>query len=245
MTGAIRGTIVALGGGGFSMSETGESAVDDWLLDLAGRRAAAAHPHRPAPPRVCFVPTASGDSRDYSERFESAFAGRAQTHVLSLFGQSPWAYADPSMLLSMDLVYVGGGSTVNLLALWRRHGVDRTMREAAAQGTVLAGISAGANCWFEGSSTDSFGPLAPLHDGLGFVPGSACPHFHSEEGRAESFRDWMRTGALPSPGLAIDDGAAAVIEDGTVTSVIAEAAGAHASLLDGARETILEPTLLT
>ena len=245
MSGALRGTIVALGGGGFSMSETGESAIDDWLLDLAGRRAAGRDAaDAPALPRVCFVPTASGDSRDYTERFEAAFAGRAQTHVLSLFGQSPWEYRDPESLAEMDLVYVGGGSTVNLLALWRRHGVDDILRRAAATGTILAGISAGANCWFEASSTDSFGPLAPLDDGLGFLAGSACPHYHGEEGRAESFRTWIAGGSLPGPGLGLDDGAAAVFENGALTSVIAEDPDARAHLVDGETETSLEATLL-
>ena len=198
---AFRGTIVALGGGGFSMSETGNSAIDDELLLMARRRTSADRGRSTSAdvsgrgaasglPRVCFVPTASGDSRDYIERFEAAFEGRAETHVLSLFGQSPWDYQDPAMLLDMDLIYVGGGSTANLLSLWRRHGVDQRMREAAAGGTILAGISAGANCWFEASSTDSFGPLAPLHDGLGFLRGSACPHFHGEPGREESFLGW-------------------------------------------------------
>ncbi|WP_220087839.1 Type 1 glutamine amidotransferase-like domain-containing protein, partial [Burkholderia multivorans] len=106
----------------------------------------------------------------------------------------------------MDLVYVGGGSTVNLLALWRTHGVDDVLRRAAATGTILAGISAGANCWFETSSTDSFGPLAPLRDGFGFLPGSACPHHHGEEGRAETFRTWIADGTLSDPGFGLDDG---------------------------------------
>ncbi|MGC2975993.1 Type 1 glutamine amidotransferase-like domain-containing protein [Brevibacterium sp. FAM 25378] len=222
----LRGTIVALGGGGFSMSETGESAIDDALLQMVSRESTSGLPH------VCFVPTASGDSGDYIERFEAAFDGRAQTHVLSLFGQSPWDYRDPAMLLDMDLIYVGGGSTVNLLALWRRHGVDEAMRDAVAGGTILAGISAGANCWFEASSTDSFGPLAPLNDGLGFLRGSACPHFHGEPGRAESFQKWIADGSLPGPGTAIDDHAAVVYEDGRATSVIVESAYARASIVE-------------
>ncbi|GAA1523828.1 Type 1 glutamine amidotransferase-like domain-containing protein [Brevibacterium permense] len=233
---AFRGTIVALGGGGFSMSETGESAIDDELLQMATRRAHAVHQEGTGTasliPHVCFVPTASGDSRDYIERFEAAFEARARTHVLSLFGQSPWDYQDPAMLLDMDLIYVGGGSTANLLSLWRRHGVDQRMREAAAGGTSLAGISAGANCWFEASSTDSFGPLAPLNDGLGFLRGSACPHFHGEPGRKESFREWIAQGRLPGPGIAIDDHAAVVYVDGAATSVMVESAGAQALVVD-------------
>lgn len=239
---AFRGTIVALGGGGFSMSETGESAIDDELVRMAARRirggaedeagAQSGFGASVGLPNVCFVPTASGDSRDYIERFEAAFEARARTHVLSLFGQSPWDYQDPAMLLDMDLIYVGGGSTANLLSLWRRHGVDQRMREAAAGGTILAGISAGANCWFEASSTDSFGPLAPLNDGLGFLRGSACPHFHGEPGRKESFREWIAQGRLPGPGIAIDDHAAVVYVDGAATSVMVESAGAQAFVVD-------------
>lgn len=238
-------TIVAIGGGGFSMSETGESAIDDCLLDMATvvreQRNAERHHRRGGGvpsllPRVCFVPTASADSTDYCRRFEAAFAGRARTDVLSLFGQGPWDYRDPQLLLDMDLIYVGGGSTVNLLALWRRHGVDEIMARAAANGTILAGISAGANCWFEASSTDSFGPLAPLNDGLGFIAGSACPHYHGEQGRVETFRDWIGSEALPGPGIGIDDHAAVVFEDGTATSVLVERPGAHAYLIDRDRD---------
>lgn len=240
---AFRGTIVALGGGGFSMSETGESAVDDELLLMARRRTSAEICRSTSAgvsrrndaselTRVCFVPTASGDSRDYIERFEAAFEGRAQTHVLSLFGQSPWDFQDPAMLLGMDLIYVGGGSTANLLSLWRRHGVDELMKTAAAGGTILAGISAGANCWFDASSTDSFGPLAPLNDGLGFLRGSACPHFHGEPGREESFLGWITDGSLPAPGIAIDDHAAVVYVDGVATSVMVESVEAAAYIVD-------------
>ena len=240
---AFRGTIVALGGGGFSMSETGNSAIDDELLLMARRRTSADRGRSTSAdvsgrgaasglPRVCFVPTASGDSRDYIERFEAAFEGRAETHVLSLFGQSPWDFQDPAMLLDMDLIYVGGGSTANLLSLWRRHGVDELMKTAAAGGTILAGISAGANCWFDASSTDSFGPLAPLNDGLGFLRGSACPHFHGEPGREESFLGWITDGSLPAPGIAIDDHAAVVYVDGVATSVMVESVEAAAYIVD-------------
>ncbi|WP_210602710.1 peptidase E [Brevibacterium oceani] len=241
----FRGTIVALGGGGFSMSETGESAIDGALLQMARNRRQTVPRWESSPelPHVCFVPTASGDSRDYIGRFEAAFAGRAQTHVLSLFGQSPWDYQDPAMLEDMDLVYVGGGSTANLLALWRRHGVDEIMHDAAAGGTILAGISAGANCWFEASSTDSFGPLAPLHDGLGFLRGSVCPHFHGEPGREESFLRWIADGSLPAPGIAIDDHATVVYVDGEATSVMVESAEAGAFVVDreGMHEFSAEP----
>ena len=235
---SITGTIVAIGGGGFSMSETGESAIDDYLLDLAAMGTDLAEGAAPAGrlPRVCFVPTASADSPGYCDRFEAAFAGRARTEILSLFGQGRMAYQDPKMLLDMDLIYVGGGSTVNLLALWRAHGVDEIMAQAASNGTILAGISAGANCWFDASSTDSFGPLAPLNDGLGFIGGSVCPHYRGEPGRQEEFRDWIRTRALPSPGLGIDDHAAVIFENSKPTSVISERDGSHAFAVTGDNE---------
>lgn len=208
---ALQGTIVTLGGGGFSMSDDGDSAIDDLLLDLTGR----------AKPKVCFVPTASGDSIEYSRRFEAAFEGRAETSVLSLFGNSVYDYGDPRMLLEQDLVYVGGGSTANLLALWRLHGMPEVLREAAASGTILAGISAGMNCWFEASSTDSFGPLAPLDDGLGFLPGSACPHYLGEPERRGLYRGWVGSGALPE-GHAADDYTAIVWRDGELVEAVSE-----------------------
>ncbi|TWP33880.1 peptidase E [Leekyejoonella antrihumi] len=210
----MRGTIVTLGGGGFSMSEDGSSPIDDHLLELTGK----------SRPRICFIPTASGDAPDYSERFEAAFAGRAETSVLSLFCRDPWGYTDPSMLLDQDLIYVGGGSTANLLVVWRLHGLPELLQQAAADGTVLAGISAGMNCWFESSSTDSFGPLAPLSDGLGFLPGSACPHYLGEVQRRQQYLDWVATGVL-GDGYAVDEYAALVWHDGEVAEAICEQPG--------------------
>src|SRR5665647_2152109 len=142
------GTVLVLGGGGFSVLDEA-SALDDYLLQLTGKDE----------PKVCFVPTASGDADPYIERFLNAFQDRAQTSVLSLFCHDPWGYADPTMLLTQDIVYVGGGSTANLLAVWRLHGLPDILQTAAANGTILAGISAGMNCWFDASSTDSYGSV--------------------------------------------------------------------------------------
>lgn len=207
----VKGTIVGLGGGGFSMSDDGSSAIDDYILELTGK----------ARPRVCFVPTASGDADGYSQRFEAAFAHRADTSVLSLFGHQPWGYSDPSVLADQDVIYVGGGSTANLLAVWRLHGLPTVLRQAAANGAVLAGISAGVNCWFEGSSTDSFGPLAPLADGLGFIAGSVCPHYLGEPGRREKYLRWVSTRELGN-GYAVDDHAAIVWRDGELVEAVSE-----------------------
>jgi peptidase E len=117
----------------------------------------------------------------------------------------PWPPADlRALALAHDVIMVAGGSTANLLAVWRVHGFDRVLREAWASGVVLAGWSAGMICWFEAGVTDSFGPqLAGLRDGLGFLPGSACPHYDGEDLRRPVYQQLVRDG-FP-PGIALDD----------------------------------------
>lgn len=181
--------------------------LDDYVLGLAESER----------PRVCFLPTASGDSEDYIERFLMAFRDRAELSTLTL---SRLDRLDARrFLLSQDVVYVGGGSTVNLLARWREHRLDAVLREAWRGGVVLAGISAGAMCWFEGGVTDSFGPLEPLADGLGFLPGSFCPHYDGEPERPQAYRAAISEG-LPA-GLAVDDGAAAHFLGGALHAAVA------------------------
>ena len=108
-------------------------------------------------------------------------------------------------MLAQDVIYVGGGNTVSMLAVWRAHGLDAVLREAWAAGRVLCGVSAGALCWFEGGSTDSFGnDLSPLQDGLGLLTGSVCPHYDGEAERRPTYHDFILKG-LPG-GLAADDG---------------------------------------
>lgn len=217
-----RGTIVALGGGGFSV-EPDNPLLDDHVLSLATRRRGAG-----GLPRVCFVPTASGDAESYVDRFLAAFDGRAETSSLQLFRLADLDHVDlRSFVLDQDVIYVGGGSTANLLALWRLHGLDEVLAEAAEAGVVLAGISAGMNCWFESSVTDSFGPLAPLHDGLGLLTGSACPHFDGEAERRPTYVDLVATGSLPA-GVAADDGCALVFRDGELHEAVSSRPGAGA-----------------
>jgi dipeptidase E len=185
------GHVVAIGGAGL------ESApILRHILSLA----------RAERPRVTFLGTATGDAREPIVRFYEAFGrlGCGVAHV-ELFG-TPVRSEVRERLLASDVVYVGGGNTANLLALWRLHGVDVALREGWERGAVLCGTSAGANCWFEACTTDSFGPLAPLVDGLGLLPGSFCPHYDGEPDRRPTYLRLV-AGGFPG-GYAVDDGAA-------------------------------------
>lgn len=199
---------LALLGGGFGTDDDG--LLDDWVFDQV-----------PAPrPKICFVPTASGDAPAYVERFLAAYRSRScEPSVLRLFQRERDDEGLRMHLLSQDVVYVGGGNTANLLAVWRVRGVDLLMREAFDRGTLLCGISAGANCWAEGSHTDSFGPLTHLSDGLGLLAGSVCPHYGDEPGRRSSYQAAVATGALPA-GWAVEDGVGALFTDGRLTDVV-------------------------
>jgi dipeptidase E len=183
--------VVALGGGGFS--DAADAGIDSFVLGLAAAER----------PRICFLPTAAADSSDYVVRFYEAFRERAEPSHLELFGRPRRDIRD--FLLAQDVVYIGGGNTANMLAIWRVHGVDAILREAWERGIILAGISAGSICWFEAGVTDSFGDeLAPLAC-LGFLPGSNCPHYDSELERRPAYRRLVDAGELP-PGLAAEDG---------------------------------------
>ncbi|MFE4960011.1 Type 1 glutamine amidotransferase-like domain-containing protein [Streptomyces sp. NPDC056653] len=199
---------LALLGGGFSTDYDG--LLDDWVLNQV----------RAPQPKVCFVPTASGDAPAYVEQFLAAYRSRScEPSVLHLFRRELDDDTLRTFLLRQDVIYVGGGNTANLLAVWRAHGVDRLLHEAFDRGTLLCGISAGANCWAEGSHTDSFGPLTHLSDGLGLLPGSVCPHYDSEPGRRSSFKAAVAAHALPA-GWAVEDGVGALFTNGRLTDSV-------------------------
>ncbi|MEZ5990054.1 MAG: peptidase E [Planctomycetota bacterium] len=225
-----------MGGGGFSM-EPDNLLLDDFILSLSPRQ----------PARICFVPTASADSAAYLVRFYRAFSGRAIATDLTVFDPPsvPRRPAHTSELRSFvaeqDIVYVGGGNTANLLAMWRAHGIDRVLREAWEAGKVLAGISAGMICWFEDGLTDSFGALQPLGDGLGFLSGSACPHYDGEVGRPEAYRRAIAEGM--AAGYAADDGAALHFRGTELVEVVASRATAAARRLELVDGRVLEVPL--
>jgi dipeptidase E len=211
--------------GGFSLG----SALDDYVLSLARG------------PRVCFLATARGDDPATLVWFYEAFASKAvATHV----GFNPWPPVGlRELVLSQDVVYVSGGNTANMLAIWRVHGFDRILREAWESGVVLCGWSAGMICWFEAGVTDSFGPqLDGMRDGLGFLPGSACPHYDGGELRRPRYRELVDAG-FPA-GYAADDGVGLHFTGVDLTEVVTAEPGKRAYRVEPGSETPIEARAL-
>jgi len=208
------GQIIALGGGGFSM-EPDNLTLDRYVL-------AQAPTENPA---VAFIPTASGDNDGYILRFYAAFSTLpCRPSHLRLFNRTPDLR---SCLLSQDVIYVGGGNTKSMLGVWREWGIPEILREAGEAGVILAGISAGAICWFEQGLTDAYeGDLRPLPC-LGFLPGSCVPHYDGEAARRPTYHRLLKTGEM-RPGLAIEDSAAVHFVNGGVHRVVTSREGVTA-----------------
>jgi dipeptidase E len=223
-------TILALGGHAMELDEP----LNRFMLELTGAER----------PRVLFVPTASGDNDSYTVHFYGAFSRVAQASHLKLFAIPPGDIR--GLVFDHDLVLVGGGNTANMLAVWALHGLDETLHEAWRSGVVLAGVSAGAICWFEAGVTDSFRAELDGLDCLGFLPGSSCPHYDGEETRRPAYHRLIGQG-FP-PGYAADDGCGLLFRDTELVDLVSEREGARAyrvELVDGeVRETPLEARLL-
>jgi peptidase E len=191
--------------------------------------------------RALYVPTANMENADNVLRFYELMRGRGEADHL-LF--NPYPPDDlRAFALSFDAIFVGGGNTANMLAVWRLHGFDVVLREAWESGIVLAGSSAGMICWFEAGVTDSFGlQLEGMPDGLGFLAGSACPHYDGEERRRPRYRELI-DGGFPS-GYAADDGAALHFVGAELREVLAVREGATAYRVEPGSETPLEARAL-
>jgi peptidase E len=217
--------ILAIGGGGFLMEDT-PSPVDRLIARLTGR----------ARPKVCFISTPSGDAVEHIEKFYAAFEPLGcETGHLAFF-RKPFRAAIPladfvEPLLAQDAIFVGGGNTKSALGVWREWGLDRVLAEAWRRGVLLAGMSAGAMCWFEQGLTDSYwgAGLKPLRC-LGLLPGGCCVHYNSEPARRLRLHEEVAAG-VSDRRLAIDDGAAVLYSHTTVQEVVSWQRGASAYLV--------------
>jgi peptidase E len=203
--------VVAIGGG-MMLPRDSTPFHAAYAIKLSGK----------ATPRLCVLNQAVGDDPAYYLRFYDLLAhSGAEVRHLSLFPMPN--VADPEdFLLSQDIIFVGGGSVANMVAVWKVHGIDQILRKAWQAGIVLAGGSAGGICWFEGGTTDSFGAkLRAWHDGLGILSGSFCPHYDSEPARRPFYQEIVANGTVPG-GLACGDGVGAHYVDDTLSEMIAD-----------------------
>ncbi len=216
--------IVAFGGGGFS-TEWGNPLLDEHALSLTGCER----------PKVCFLPTASGDADHYVVRFYRAFpASRCEPSHISLFRRETGVGDPRAHLLAQDLVYVGGGSLVSLIGTWRAHGLDEALHEAWRAGVVLCGGSAGSLCWFsQAVSCFHEGPARRL-EGLGFLPWSNAVHYSDEPGRRSAFLTAVAAGM--APGYGVGDAAALHFVGTDLAEAVSSRPGARACYVaaDGA-----------
>ncbi|MFT4211015.1 MAG: peptidase E [Microbacterium sp.] len=213
--------------GGFvdgAWADTAYGPLLRFAIELAGVTGRA--------PRVAHVNTAGGDPRFVEgAELEAAHAAGAEASHVRLFPH-PNHERLAEHLLTRDVIWVSGGSVVNLLALWRAHGLDDVMRRAREAGVVVAGGSAGGLCWHRGGTTTSFGPTpTAIADGLGLLPGSFSPHHDSQPARRDVFRDAIRSGALP-PGHGVDEGAGLLYRGAELAEVVADRPDATAWAVD-------------
>lgn len=205
--------VIAIGGGGFT--QEADPDMEEFILQQVQAER----------PRIGFIGTASSDDPVKIARFHARFSGNcALTTHLPMATPAAQARA---WVGGLDIVYVGGGNTLHLIAHWRRHAIDAVMRDAARSGVLMAGVSAGANVWFAHALSDSGGQgLAPT-TGIGLIAGSCCPHYSSEPQRQSAFMACVARGELPD-GIAIDDGAAVLVDGTGAMRVYASRSGAGA-----------------
>lgn len=222
--------IFAVGGGGFTHPKDNypqDAILEDHLLALAGPIAKV---------RIGYIGHASNDNPAKIGRFYKRFDGCANLTALPLGAN----LAETTFFLNgLDILYVGGGATMEMLTHWQKKGIDKILIQSAHNGLILSGVSAGAICWFSelllGSAKDGYA----LHKGLGLLGGSVCPHFSNEPSRKRAFERQIANGRLAA-GLAIDDGVAVHICDGIVTNIIsARGATANAYLVKNNRNKVV------
>ena len=191
--------IIAIGGGGFGRSP-GEGLIEKYILDQTEKN----------DPKICFIPTATGDNEAYKVNYYSTFSKlHCSPSHLDLFKRTPNL---KDLILKQDIIFVGGGNTKSMLAVWKDWGLDILLKEAYEKGVIMSGVSAGAICWFDQGVTDSWAEDLKIMDCLGFIEGACCPHYDEEPQRKPSLNKFITEKALKSC-YAVDGGCALHIED--------------------------------
>lgn len=225
--------IVALGGGGFSL-ERDNRLLDDFVLSLSGA----------ARPRICFLPTASGDADHYVVRFYRRFSGTCDASHVSLFRRDQGGHGVEedlgSHLLEQDVIYVGGGNVVSMLGVWQAHGLDATLRRAWREGIVLCGPSAGSLCWFREALTAFHGAPRSVQ-GLGLLPYSNCVHYDAEPSRRAEYHRFVAAGMCH--GYAVEDEVALHFQGVHLTQAVSSRPDRRAYRVESVKDRVLETPL--
>jgi len=191
--------IIAIGGGGFGRNP-GEGIIENYILNQSNAKN----------PNICFIPTATGDNEAYKNNYYATFTKLNCNPVhLDFFKRTPDL---ESLINEQDVIFVGGGNTKSMLAVWKDWGLDFILHEAYKNGVVMSGVSAGAICWFEQGITDSWSKDLKIMDCLGFVKGACCPHYDEEPERRPSLKNFLSQKVLESC-YAVDGGCALHIQD--------------------------------
>ena len=195
-----KGQIIAIGGGGFGRNPN-HRKIEKYILELTGKEN----------PNVVFFPTASAENQAYIIQFYKCFTKMScePSHV-TFFQRTPRL---DSIINKADVIYVGGGNTKSMLAVWQEWKLDKLFLKAYNNGKILCGVSAGAICWFEQGITDSWASNLNVMDCLGFLPEMACPHYQEEKDRRPDVHKMLKQGKC-GPGWAIDGGAAIHFKNG-------------------------------
>ena len=191
--------IIAIGGGGFGRTP-GEGLIEKYILDQSEKEV----------PNICFIPTATGDNEAYKVNYYSTFSKlECSPSHLDFFKRTPDL---KELILKQDVIFVGGGNTKSMLAVWKDWGLDLLLKEAYEKGVIMSGVSAGAICWFDKGITDSWAEDLKVMDCLGFIEGACCPHYDEEPQRKPSLNKFITEKVLKSC-YAVDGGCALHIED--------------------------------
>ena len=191
--------IIAIGGGGFG-ANPGQGVIENYILKQTKKKN----------PRICFIPTATGDNEAYKVNFYSTFTNlNCYPSHLDFFKRTPDLN---ELILNQDAIFVGGGNTKSMLAVWKEWGLDKILKKAYLNGTVMSGVSAGAICWFQNGITDSWASNLKMMPCLNFVKGTCCPHYDEEPERKPAVRNLLLRNKIKNV-YAVDGGAALHIKD--------------------------------